>query len=140
THAIFWIKPDGSFYNINNAACLMLGYTFDELMQMSVPDIDPFYNKEVWPGHWKDLRNKKSITLITKQRRKDGILIDVQVDAHFFRFDNMEMNCAFVYDITNQKKAEMELHNSEERYRRIVETAQEGIWMVDENNNTTFVN
>jgi len=43
-------------------------------------------------------------------------------------------------DITERKKAETELHNSEERYRQIVETAQEGIWMIDENNKTTFVN
>lgn len=43
-------------------------------------------------------------------------------------------------DITERKKAETELHNSEERYRRIVETAQEGIWMIDENNSITFCN
>jgi PAS domain S-box-containing protein len=32
------------------------------------------------------------------------------------------------------------LHRSEERYRQIVETAQEGIWLIDENNYTVFVN
>jgi PAS domain S-box-containing protein len=46
----------------------------------------------------------------------------------------------FIRDITSRKKAETELHNSDERYRQIVETAQEGIWMIDENNNTTFIN
>ena len=43
-------------------------------------------------------------------------------------------------DITQRKTAEAELHKSEKQYRQIVETAQEGIWMVDENNLTTFVN
>jgi len=43
-------------------------------------------------------------------------------------------------DITERKNAETELHKSEERYRRIVETSQEGIWMIDENNKTNFVN
>lgn len=43
-------------------------------------------------------------------------------------------------DITKRKKSEAELRNSEERYRQIVETAREGIWMIDENNITTFVN
>jgi PAS domain S-box-containing protein len=43
-------------------------------------------------------------------------------------------------DITDRKKAEASLYKSEERYRQIVETAQEGIWMLDENNYTIFVN
>lgn len=43
-------------------------------------------------------------------------------------------------DITNRKLAEITLNNSEKRYRQIVETAQEGIWMLDENNYTIFVN
>jgi PAS domain S-box-containing protein len=113
THAIYWIKPDGSFYNLNYAAFRMLGYSYDELMQLSIPDIDSFYNKEKWPVLWEDLRDKKSISLITKQRRKDGVLIDTQVDAHYFMFDNMEMNCAFVYDITQRKLNEESLKKSE---------------------------
>jgi PAS domain S-box-containing protein len=43
-------------------------------------------------------------------------------------------------DITDRKNAEVEIRRSEERYRQIVETAQEGIWLIDENNVTTFVN
>lgn len=43
-------------------------------------------------------------------------------------------------DITERKKAEIQLHKSEERYRQIVETAEEGIWMIDEANKTNFVN
>ena len=43
-------------------------------------------------------------------------------------------------DITERKKAEAEIRHSGERYRQIVETAQEGIWMIDENDVTTFVN
>lgn len=43
-------------------------------------------------------------------------------------------------DITPQKLTELALRESEERYRRIVDTATEGIWMIDTANKTTFVN
>src|SRR5680860_103803 len=43
-------------------------------------------------------------------------------------------------DITESKKAEQILKESEKKYRQIVETAQEGIWLVDKENRTTFVN
>lgn len=45
-----------------------------------------------------------------------------------------------VRDITGRKTMEDELRESEQRYRRIVETAEEGIWVVDEGNKTVLVN
>ncbi|MDB4901719.1 MAG: kinE 2 [Mucilaginibacter sp.] len=43
-------------------------------------------------------------------------------------------------DITERKYAELEHQRTEKRYRQIVESAQEGIWTIDENNKTNFVN
>jgi PAS domain S-box-containing protein len=44
------------------------------------------------------------------------------------------------YDITERKLAEEIVKESEERYRRIVETANEGVWVINAQNETTFVN
>ena len=43
-------------------------------------------------------------------------------------------------DITGRKRADRELRKSEDRYRRLLDTIQEGVWVIDKDSNTTFVN
>lgn len=43
-------------------------------------------------------------------------------------------------DITERKRSEEGLRESEAHYRRILETASEGIWMFDADSRTTFAN
>ncbi|MCC9000353.1 MAG: PAS domain-containing protein, partial [Candidatus Contendobacter sp.] len=50
--AVFWIAPNGRFINVNEQACLSLGYTRDELLTMAVWDIDPNFPSEKWFLHW----------------------------------------------------------------------------------------
>lgn len=46
----------------------------------------------------------------------------------------------FGVDVTEQVLARRKIEEAEKRYRQIVETAQEGMWVVDEHDKTTFVN
>ncbi len=43
-------------------------------------------------------------------------------------------------DVTDQRLAQLALQKSEEKYRRIVETAMEGIWVIDARAVTTYAN
>jgi len=44
------------------------------------------------------------------------------------------------WDITDRKEAEEQHRQNDARYKQIVESAQEGIWTIDENEKTNFVN
>ncbi|MHB9002158.1 MAG: response regulator [Thermoanaerobaculia bacterium] len=51
-----------------------------------------------------------------------------------------QQTAALTAEIAERKRIEQALRESEEQYRRIVEGAQEGIWMIDAGSRTTFVN
>ena len=61
-------------------------------------------------------------------------------DVKFDDSGNVTDMIGTIQDITERKNAEQKIEESEKRFRQIVETAQEGIWMIDVNNQTIFVN
>lgn len=72
--------------------------------------------------------------------RRGGEHRYIQKLAFPLRLGNKNHVGVIIRDITGPKDAEDLLRKSEEKYRRIVETANEGIWVMDKNFITTFVN
>ncbi|MBA4146047.1 MAG: hypothetical protein C0523_09805 [Cytophaga sp.] len=110
--AVFWIRPDASVADMNPAAHTSLGYSAEEMLKMSMADIDLSFTYESWARFWKYLKDKKTATSISKQRRKDGAIIDVEISSNFIVFRGAEFNCSFVRDITERKKSELALIDS----------------------------
>ena len=106
--AVYWMTPDSRIIKVNEAACQMLGYSEEELLKLSVPDIDPFYNYDVWAYHFEKIREKSSLIIETIQQAKDGRLIPVEIRANYIKFGDSEFNCAFCRDISERKIAEEE--------------------------------
>ena len=69
----------------------------------------------------------------------DGSVIDAY-DFPFTDIDGSQMILKMDIDVTEQKKAEEKLQESEEKYRNIVETANEGILITDNEDIMTYVN
>jgi len=114
--SIYWIKPDGSIFYVNNAACEMLGYTHEELLSMSVTDINPDYTKETWGKVWDNIRHEKISNYETYHRAKDGRTLPIEVRANYLEFAGKEYDCAIVRDISERKAAERTLYNLAEGF------------------------
>ena len=127
--AAFWIKPDAQFLYVNNTACRALGYTYDELRLMTVPEIDVSFPaeqwEEHWSAHWETLKQKRSLTIESRHRRKGGSIFPVEVVINYLQFQGQEFNVAFVHDITERKQAEEALREGGKRYRDLFENAND---------------
>ncbi|MBU5614181.1 hybrid sensor histidine kinase/response regulator [Geomonas azotofigens] len=121
--AIFWAAPDGRLVDVNEAACRKLGYSRDELLGMTVPDIDPGESSERLQEQFQVLREVRTACFESTHRAKDGRLFPVEVSANYVRHGNVERNCGIARDISERKAMEEALRQSEENFRSIVESS-----------------
>ncbi len=136
--AAFWMTEDARFFYVNEAACRALGYPRDELLKMTVYDIDPAFTESKWLDSWRRLKANKSIVFETVHRARDGRIYPVEIRANYVEFGGRAYDCAFARDITKRKRAEEALRESEERHRFLVESLNDWIWEVDRNGVYTY--
>jgi len=104
--AAFWMGSDARFFYVNDAACRALGYTREELLTMTVHDIDPDFPREIWPQHWAAVKHKGSFVVESHHCTKDGRIFPVEISVNYLEFGGKEYSCAFARDITERKQAE----------------------------------
>ncbi|MFM0172405.1 PAS domain-containing sensor histidine kinase [Paraburkholderia sediminicola] len=130
--AAYLIDENGRFVYVNEEACRTLRYSDTELLQMTVPDIDPDWSAERWAEAWRALSESGgSLFIETVHRRKDGGLLLVQVNASHFEYGGKEYNLALARDITERKEAERRLYASEQAFRAVVEHSPDYIARYD---------
>lgn len=123
---IFWTNPDASFANVNDSTCLRLGYGREELLRLTVFDIDPAFPREAWAAHWLQIKERHSFTLDTKLRAKSGELFPVELTVNYVEYEGAEYNFAFARDISERQQAEDELRRvNEELEQRVKERTRE---------------
>ena len=104
---IAWITPDGRFLYANEAACKEMDYTLDEVLSMSVSDIDPNFPIEKWTEHYREVKKKGFMRIETQRISGDGQTHDIEVSTNCLKFGDREFICSFGRDITERKRAEL---------------------------------
>lgn len=111
------ISKTGQILFINRAACRMLLYDRSELLEMKVGDLTPVDFREQDRVMMNVLLEDKSVYYEKQLRRKDGVIIDVEVSSSLKR-DGDELEIVTIFsDITERKANQREL----ERYRTQLE-------------------
>lgn len=113
----FWIvSEDLKFIYINDAYCELTGYSGDELIGRSLAFIEAVESEKEIEDHADLLNRKRQDRFETRHRKKDGTVIEVEVNINKSREDgNLYV---FIRDITEKKKLE-EQHRQVSRMESI---------------------
>ena len=109
--SVFWMTPNGKIVYVNDAACRTLGYTREEVLGKTVPDIVAHFPAAAWPAHWEDVKRRKTFSFETDYKTKDGRLLKTEVTVNYIQFEGREYKSATMRDITERKRAEEALAN-----------------------------
>lgn len=126
---IFISNPDGRYIEVNDSACRLLGYSREELTNMSGSDIlNRSEDIQVLESRYAELRSGRSFTSERELKRKDGTIIFVETNGKMLQ-DGRFMG--ILRDVTERKRAAEKLRYAGERYREIVKATNDGLWEME---------
>lgn len=117
--AVCLIDKDSKFYFVNNEASKCLGYTKEELMHMSLFDVDSDLTTDFWEAHWKNIKNNGSSLIVRKHKKSDGIYVPVEISANYFEYNGIGYNLSISRNIT--EKLEVQKRKDDEKMRLFFE-------------------
>ena len=97
----------GNFVEVNDVACRRLGYTREELLKLTVADINTEDIRKRDPKRVEELNKYNMISFEAEHKRKDGSLFPVHVKAKMIEMKGHKYILSLVRDITEEKSARM---------------------------------
>ncbi|MDY6779984.1 MAG: PAS domain-containing sensor histidine kinase, partial [Halobacteria archaeon] len=113
--AVFIHDRMGGIEKVNRKACESLGYERDDLLGMTVFDIEEDLEREALLELWDEMETGDERTLEGAHTRADGSSFPVEVRLNKIEIDGDERFLALVRDITERKERERQLRKQNER-------------------------
>jgi two-component system, NtrC family, sensor kinase len=109
---VFWIDRQGRIVYANQTACRSLGYSREELLSLSIPEIDPLFPLDAFAKLWDECKKGGALMLESQHKSKQGRIFPVEITASYIEFDGQEYSFAFVRDISERRELETQLRRA----------------------------
>ncbi len=130
----FWIvDTQGRFLDVNDAYCVLTGYSREELLNMSIQDVEAVEAPREISQRIQQVIRASHARFETRHRCKNGRIVDIAINTTCagVRDDRLFV---FARDITEHKRAEEALRDSERQYRTLFESANDAILIFEPEN------
>ncbi|MBO3464243.1 response regulator transcription factor, partial [Aetokthonos hydrillicola] len=92
--SILFVDSDAQIVYVNEAACFTLGYSREQLLTMTVHDINPNFPAEIWRSHWEELKHKAYFSFESTLKTKKNHEISVEITINYLEFNGIGYHCA----------------------------------------------
>ena len=127
--AAFLATFEGKILEANLKSCDLLGYSWDEIIKLSLKDI--FSPTTNWSQIIDELSGKGGLHFEVENVRKDGSHFPAEVSTSLFILDGVLVILTLIWDITERKQVEEKLRASEEKYQGLFESTTDGMLVLD---------
>jgi len=139
--AIMIADLEGHILEANRQAEKLLGYSRAELTAMHFTQLHPPEDLPRIVVAFEQLANQQACQVIDVNcRRRDGQVVTVDISASVISLPDRPIIQGIFRDVRERKAIEQALRQSEAQYRQIVDTANEGIWVIDAEGHTLVCN
>ncbi len=118
------------FLAVNDAAVEFYGWTRDEFLQMTIYDIRPASDASESERDVSYANSQFRESGVCRLWRKNGELLDVEINSHTLDFDGQSAAVVLATDVTERLRAESELRASQEEFATIFRATPDAIMIV----------
>jgi PAS domain S-box-containing protein len=137
---IFVLDKKYNILETNQRAQEVYGYSADEFREMNIKDIRSESDHDVIKMHMNEALNQSGAKYEMHHLKKDSSSFPVEISTRAVTREGSLEFIHIVHDLSDRKQIENKLIDSEQKYRTLVETSHELIWILDKDFRFTFVN
>jgi len=125
------VDTQGRILDVNDSYCSLIGYSREELLNMSIKDLDVLDNEEIIALRIKRIMETGWDRFETRHKCKDGRIVEIEASINYNGTGGGKF-FVFIRDSRERKRSESALKESEQKYRTLIDNIQDGVFMIQD--------
>ena len=122
---------EGNIVHVNERSILTYGYSREEFLRMNVRDLRAPETRPFFDNQFKQTEEQDGMVFETIHQRKDGTTLPLEVSSRIIEIGGKKFLMGISREITERKRAEEALRESEANYKTLFESNPRPMWVYD---------